>query len=69
MESPARIIGLSTTSSVPFSPGGTSMARVARVDLPQRSVLKPLYAKADFADALRAIAEHGDDDAVALPPV
>src|SRR4030095_12152900 len=35
----------------PFSPGGTSMARVARVDLPQRSVLKPLYAKAGFADA------------------
>jgi hypothetical protein len=27
------------------------MARVARVDLPQRSVLKPLYAKAGFADA------------------
>jgi hypothetical protein len=40
-----------TTSSLPFSPGGTSMARVARVDLPQRSVLKPLYAKAGFADA------------------
>src|SRR4029077_19378214 len=31
--------------------GGTSMARVARVELPQRSVLKPLYAKAGFADA------------------
>ena len=27
------------------------MARVARVDLPQRSVLEPLYAKAGFADA------------------
>ena len=27
------------------------MAHVARVDLPQRSVLKPLYAKAGFADA------------------
>ena len=27
------------------------MARVARVDLPQRSALKPLYAKAGFADA------------------
>jgi hypothetical protein len=27
------------------------MARVARVGLPQRSVLKPLYAKAGFADA------------------
>ena len=27
------------------------MARVARVDLPQRSLLKPLYAKAGFADA------------------
>jgi hypothetical protein len=27
------------------------MARVVRVDLPQRSVLKPLYAKAGFADA------------------
>ena len=48
--SPARAL-VSTTSSLPFSPGGTSMARVARVDLPQRSVLKPLYAKAGFADA------------------
>ena len=27
------------------------MARVARVDLPQRSVLEPLYGKAGFADA------------------
>ena len=27
------------------------MARVARVDLPQRSMLKPLYARAGFADA------------------
>lgn len=27
------------------------MASVARVDLPQRSVLEPLYAKAGFADA------------------
>lgn len=27
------------------------MARVARVDLPQRSVLEPLYARAGFADA------------------
>ena len=42
---------LVSASSLPFSPGGTSMARVARVDLPQRSVLKPLYAKAGFADA------------------
>jgi len=46
-----RVLLVSTTSSLPFSPGGTSMARVARVDLPQRSVLKPLYAKAGFADA------------------
>lgn len=45
------VLLISTTSSLPFSLGGTSMARVARVDLPQRSVLKPLYAKAGFADA------------------
>ena len=40
-----------TSSALPFSPGGTSMARVARFDLPQCSVLEPLYAKAGFADA------------------
>jgi len=45
------VLLVSTASSLPFSPGRTSMARVARVDLPQRSVLKLLYAKAGFADA------------------
>src|SRR3954453_1785597 len=40
------------------------MARVARVDLPQRSVLKPLYAKAGFADAFAIdLPGHATDDA------
>jgi len=50
MESPVRAIGMHHLFAS-IQSGRTSMARVARVDLPQRSVLKPLYAKAGFADA------------------
>jgi hypothetical protein len=40
------------------------MARVAQVDLPQCSVLKPLYAKAGFADAFAIeLPGHATDDA------
>jgi Protein of unknown function (DUF2867) len=50
-----------------FHSGGRSMARVARVDLPQRSVLKPLYAKAGFADAFAIdLPSNATDDAERL---
>ena len=61
------VLLVSTASSLPFSPGRTSMARVARVDLPQRSVLKPLYAKAGFADAFAIdLPSHATGDAERL---
>ena len=40
-----------TASSLPFNLGEHPWQALPRVDLPQRSVLEPLYAKSGFADA------------------
>jgi len=67
MESLARAIGFHHLFASIQSGAETFMARVARVDLPQRSVLKPLYAKAGFADAFAIdLPSHATDDAERL---